>query len=193
MKEVFEPLTDTLKNTSENIAKTITETSNKNNQAIENLYNNILEIMNDRGILSTYLLSLLAKITNPENSTQFKLVKACNSNRVNNLLIKKTIPITLHDSFLRFRDTGKIFELKGELLKMITNKNYNVDLASLQDKKLMYDFAKEMNFDIKAQGNKSNRDRTLIKLLKSPSLLLSASGVSKILFLSLTLMNFVIE
>ena len=76
---------------------------------------------------------------------------------------------------------------------MITNKNYNVDLASLQDKKLMYDFANEMNFDIKAQGNKSTRDRTLIKLLKSPSLLLSASGVSKILFLSLTLMNFVIE
>ena len=160
MKEVFEPLTDTLKNTSEKIAKTITETSNKNNQAIESLYNNILEIMNDRGILATYLLSLLAKITNPENSTQFKLVKTCNSNRVNDLLIKNTIPITLHDSFLTFRDTGKIFELKGELLKMITNRNYNVDLASLQDKKLMYDFAKEMNFDIKAQGN------NLIKIVR---------------------------
>ena len=45
-----------------------------------------------------------------------------------------------------FRDTGKEFELKGDLLKVMTNKNYNVDLASLQDKKLMYDFAKEMNF-----------------------------------------------
>ena len=48
---------------------------------------------------------------------------------------------------LTFRDTGKEFELKGDLLKMITNKNYNVNLASLQDKKLMYAFAKEMNFD----------------------------------------------
>ena len=38
---------------------------------------------------------------------------------------------------------------------MITNKNYNVDLASLSDKKMMYDFAKEMNFDMKAQCNKS--------------------------------------
>ena len=27
---------------------------------------------------------------------------------------------------------------------MITNKNYNVDLASLHDNKLLYDFAKEM-------------------------------------------------
>ena len=67
---------------------------------------------------------------------------------------------------------------------MITNKNYNVDLASLADKKLMYDFAKEMNFDLKAPGNKSTRDRTLIKTLKSPGLIVSASGVSKTIFLS---------
>ena len=32
----------------------------------------------------------------------------------------------------------------------------------------MYDFAKEMNIDTKAQGNKSTRDRTRIKLLESP-------------------------
>ena len=42
-----------------------------------------------------------------------------------------------------FRDTGREFELKGDLLKMITNKNYKVDLARLSDKKVMYDFAKE--------------------------------------------------
>ena len=60
---------------------------------------------------------------------------------------------------------------------MITKKNYNVDLASLADKKFMYDFAKEMIFDLKAQVNKSTRDRTLIKLVKSPGLIVSASGV----------------
>ena len=31
MKKIFEPLTDTIKNTSENITKTISETSNENN------------------------------------------------------------------------------------------------------------------------------------------------------------------
>ena len=41
-----------------------------------------------------------------------------------------------------------------------------------------------MNFDTKAQGNKSTRDKTLIKLLKSPGLMVSASGVSKTIFLS---------
>ena len=48
----------------------------------------------------------------------------------------------------------------------------------------MYDFAKEMRFDLKAQGNKPTRDRTLIKLLKSPGLMISASGVSKTIILS---------
>ena len=132
--------------------------------------------MNDRGILTSYLMSPLYKITNPKNTSQYKLVKDHNSNRVKDLLMKKTIPITLHDNMLTFRDKGKIFKLEGDLLKLITNKNYNVDLASLADKKLMYDFAKEMNFDLKSQGNKSTRDRTLIKLLKSPANI--ASGIS---------------
>ena len=85
---------------------------------------------------------------------------------------------------LTFRDTNKQFELKGDLLEMITNSKYNVDLASLSDKKLMYDFAKEVLFDPKASGNKSTRDRKLTKLLNSPGLMVSASGVSKTIFLS---------
>ena len=46
----------------------------------------------------------------------------------------------------------------------------------------MYDFAKEMHFDERRVGNKSTRDRKLIKLLNSPAIM--ASGVSKTLFLS---------
>ena len=184
IKKVFEPVTKSLENTSENITKTLTETSIKNNLAIENINNNLLEIMNDRGILATYLMSPLSRITNPENSSQFKLVKDPSSNRVNDLKINKTIPITLYGNMLTFRDTNKQFELKGDLLEMITNSKFNVDLASLSDKKLMYDFAKEMHFDPKASGNKSTRDRKIIKLLNSPGLMVSASGVSKTIFLS---------
>ena len=184
MKKVFDPVTKSLENTSENLTKAITETSIKNNEAIENINNNLLEIMNDRGILATYLMSLLSRITNPESSSQFKLVKDPSSNRVNDLKINKTIPITLYGKMLTFRDTNKQFELKGDLLEMITNSKFNVDLASLSDKKLMYDFAKEMHFDPKASGNKSTRDRKLIKLLDSPGLMVSASDVSKTIFLS---------
>ena len=111
IKKVFELVTDTIKNTSEKLTKTLTETSNKNNQALENLNNKLLEIMNDRGITTSYLLSRLSKITTPENTTQFKLVKDSSSNRVNDFLIHKTVQITLHNNLMIFRDTGKEFEL----------------------------------------------------------------------------------
>ena len=182
MKKVFEPVTKSLENTSRKITKTITETSLKNNQLIENLNNKLIEILNERGILATYLMSPLSRITNLENTTQFKLIKESTSNRVNDLKINNSIPITLYNNLLTFRDTNKQFELKGDLLKMITNKNYNVSHASLSDKKLMYDFAKEMHFDKRRVGNKSTRDRTLITLLNSPAII--ASGISKTMFLS---------
>ena len=182
MKKVFEPVTKSLEQTSQDITKTITESSITNNKAIENLNNKLLEIMNDRGILASYLMSPLSKITNPENTTQFNIVKDSTSNRVTDLKIFNSIPNTLHINLLTFQDTNKQFELKGDLLKMINNKNYNVDLASLSDKKLVYDFAKEMHFDERRDGNKSTRDKTLIKLLNSPAIM--ASGVSKTIFLS---------
>ena len=51
--------------------------------------------MNDRGILASYILSPLSKITNLEKASQFKLVKDPNSNRVNELLKHNTKPFTL--------------------------------------------------------------------------------------------------
>ena len=111
IKKVFEPVTDTIKNTSETLTKTLTDFSIEDNQALENLNNKLLEIMNVRGTLATYLMSPLSKITNPENFSQFELLKGSNSIRVNGLKINKTIPITLYNNFLTFRDTGKEFEL----------------------------------------------------------------------------------
>ena len=179
MKKVFEPVTKSLENTSENLTKAISESSKENNLTLENVNNKLLEIMNDRSIIQSYLLSPLAKIFTPENTTQFKLVKDSSSNRVTDLKINNSLPITLYNNILTFRDTGKEFELKGDLLKMITNKNYNVNHASLSDKKLVYEFAKEMHFDERRVGNESTRDRTLIELLNSPGLMVFASGVTK--------------
>ena len=82
-----------------------------------------------------------------------------------------------------FRETGKEFEMKGVLLKMITKKKYIVDLASLSHEKIWYDFAKETYFDVKTQGYESNRDKTLIKLPKFSSLMICAYGTSNTIFL----------
>ena len=67
-------------------------------------------------------MSLLSKITNPENTGRYKLVKDSSSNRVNDMVMHKTKPVTLYNNLLAFRDISKEFELKGDLLKMITNK-----------------------------------------------------------------------
>ena len=67
MKKVLEPLTDTIKNTSEDLTKNMMLTSKENNKALENLHNKLLEIMNDRGILKLlwrllYLKTLLLNV-----------------------------------------------------------------------------------------------------------------------------------
>ena len=117
------------------------------------------------------MLFLLSKITNPEHTSQFKLVRDASTNRVNGLLINKTIPVTFYNNLLRFRDTDKKFEQQGGLLKLITNKIYNVGLAKFPDEKTMYEFAKEMHFDEGALGDKSTQDKSPIKLLKSPAIM----------------------
>ena len=46
----------------------------------------------------------------------------------------------------------------------------------------MFDFAKEMISDLRGQCKKFTRDRSFIKLIKSPAIM--ASGISKTIFLS---------
>ena len=60
-KKVIEPVTKTIKDVSEGVTKTMMIAPIENNLALENLNNKLLEIMNDRGILASYLLSPLSK------------------------------------------------------------------------------------------------------------------------------------
>ena len=131
--------------------------------------------LNDRGLLAYLLLSTLSKIFNPGHNS---LVKDLDSNKINDFLINKTIPVTLYNNLLTFRDTDKKFELNGDPLKKITDKYYNLDYAKLPDEKIMFEFAKEMYFDEWALGDKSSRDQPLVGLPQSSALM--ASGISTI-------------
>ena len=97
-------------------------------------------------------------------------------------LINGSIPVTLYSSMLIFRDSNKSFILDGDLLEAITNYDFNVDHSDQQDRKLISEFGKEMKFDIKQKGQKIARDKSVIRLLKSPAIMVS--GVSKIIILS---------
>ena len=59
---------------------------------------------------------------------------------------------------------------------MITNKDYNVDLAVLLDEKLMFEFAKEVYSDEKALGNKSTGDKIFKINFQPPAIMVS--GIS---------------
>ena len=68
-------MTEEMKNTSEKRMKTLTENSIDNNKAIENLNEKILELLNDKGLISSYLASSLVNLFKPENKSQFRLKK----------------------------------------------------------------------------------------------------------------------
>ena len=122
------------------------------------------------------MLSLLSKINNREEFSHFNLVKDPDLNRVSDLLISRTKPVTLCNGLLTFGETDEKLKLQGDLLKMMINKT--ITWAKSQDRKILYDFAKENCFDEKTLGIKSTRDKSLIGLLKPRGMMVSASCVS---------------
>ena len=101
---------------------------------------------------------------------------------MNDFLINEGIPVTLFSNMLLFRDSNKSFKLDGDLLETMTNNEFNVSHSDPKDQKLIYEFGKEMNFNIKQKGRKGDRDKSMTKLLKSPAIM--ASGISNTIFLS---------
>ena len=87
-KNFYELPTDAIEDTSEGITKTMLVIS-------KHINDKLLEQMKDRGTNASYLMSPLSKITNPEHTNQYKLVKDPSSNRFNDLLINKTKPVSL--------------------------------------------------------------------------------------------------
>ena len=182
IKKFFKPMTDELKNTSEKVTRTLTENSINNNKAIENFNEKILELMNEQGMIASYLVSSLVEVFKKDNKSQFRLRKDPNSTKLNDFLIHGTIPVTIFSNMIVFRDSNKSFRLEGDLLKVITNYKFNVDHSNPQDKKLIYQFAKEMKYDTKSTGRPSVRHNSMVKLLDQPAIM--ASGFSKTIILS---------
>ena len=98
LKEVLEPITKSLEKTSENLTKTFTEVSVKNNKAISDLNEKILELMKDKGMIAPYLASSLVNLFKPENKSQFGLRKDLNSTEMNEFLIHGNIPVSIYSN-----------------------------------------------------------------------------------------------
>ena len=77
-EKLFEPVTDTMKNSAEKLTKALTESSIMNDKDF-NFLNIIFSEKNfDTGILASQLLTLFFEKTNPEKTSQSKLVKDYN-------------------------------------------------------------------------------------------------------------------
>ena len=68
-------MTDAIKNSSQDITKTITDTSIKNNKVLENFNEKNLELINDKGLIALFLASSLVNLSKPENTNQFIFIK----------------------------------------------------------------------------------------------------------------------
>ena len=101
---------------------------------------------------------------------------------MNDFLIHGNIPATIFSNMITFRDSNKTFKLEGDLLKVITNYKFNVDHSNQQDRNIIYEFAKEMDYDTKSTGRPSVRHNSMIRLLDQPAIM--ASGISKTIILS---------
>ena len=178
----YKPVTDTIKKTSENLTKAFTEISINNNKAIENLNERILELTNDKGLIAPYLASSLVNLSKLEIKSQFRLRKDLNSTKINDFLINEGIPVSLFSNMITFGDSNRPFNLDGDLLETMTNYDFNVSHSDPKNQKLIDEFGKELNFNIRQKGRKSDRDKSLIKLLKSPAIM--ASGFPNIINLS---------
>ena len=181
-KKLFNPMTDEIKNISDKITKTLTENSINNNKGIENLNEKILELMDDKAMIAPYLASSLVNLFKPENKSQFRLRKDLNSTMMNDCLIHRNIPVTLYSIIITFSDSNKSFKLEGDLLKLISNYKFNADISNAQDRKIISEFAREMNYDTKSIGRPSVTHTSILKTLNSPAIM--ASGISNIIILS---------
>ena len=138
--------------------------------------------MYDNCTIAHYLNTSLVEVFKKDNKSQFRLRKDPDSTKMNDFLIHGNIPVTIFSNMITFRDSKKTFKLGGDLLKVITNYKFNVDHSNQQDRKLIYEFAKEMNYDTKSTGRPSIRHNSMIRLLDQPAIM--ASGILKTIILS---------
>ena len=91
--------------------------------------------MNDKGTRVPFLASFLVNLLKPENRSQFKIKIYHISIRMNDFLINTSIPVTLKSIMFTFRDSKNTFKLDEDLLKTMTNYNFNGDDSNPQDQK----------------------------------------------------------
>ena len=161
-KDFFEPITEVVTDTSQKLL----DESKSTTKAIEELYESsvhvkALQLINQRGEIHSNLIRPIAKLLVPTNKSQFRLYDDPDSDNWKDYVMNGE-KVTIYNHKSIFKKSGKVFTLRGDFLKLITEYKFNT--TDSPDTKLIIDFMDEISFDIHARG-KSLRDRHLIKKL----------------------------
>ena len=117
--------------------------------------------MNKNELIHSSLIGPIAKLLVPKNKSQFRLLDDPDSDNWNDYKANGE-KVTLYDDKLLFRDTGVAFMLKGDLLSMKTD--FDFDKTNSPDAKQIINFLDQLHFDIHAKGRIS-RDENFKFLL----------------------------
>ena len=102
----------------------------------------------------------VAKHLVPKNKSKFRLLEDPDSDSRKDWKINDGEKLTIYDDILLFRDTGVVFTLKGDILPLITDYDFNETHSP--DAKQVNNFLDEMHFDIHAKGKSSRKKKKLI-------------------------------
>ena len=115
--------------------------------------------MNKSRVFDSSLITPIVKLLVPTRKSHFRIYddRDCDNWNVYKVNAEK---ITIYGDNLVFKNYGKSFTLRGDVLKMITD--FKFETSDLPDAKLIIDFRDEIRFDIHGRG-KSLRYRNLLK------------------------------
>ena len=152
------------------ITKTLTDTRNylfeeaksntKSLMELDEINKNVifLKSMNKNEVIHSSLIRPIAKFLKPKNKNQFRQLDFHNSDNWYDYKMKREKSI-LDDKKLLFKDTGKVFTLKGDILSM--KNDYDFDETNSAVAKQIIDFMDKMLLYIRAKG-KISKDKIVI-------------------------------
>ena len=101
--------------------------------------------MNRYGVIHPRLIRSIAKLLVSTNKNQLRLYDDLDSDNWKDYVMNGE-KVTTYDDELVFKNSGKVFTLSGDVLKMTTDYRFNT--TESPDPNLITDIMDEMHFDI---------------------------------------------
>ena len=161
IKEIFEPITKAVTDGNQKLHEE-TSCNTKSFEELDesNVHIKALELMNKNRIIHSSLIRPIAKLLEPTIKSQFRIHDDPDSDNWKDYIMKGE-KVTIYETELVFKNSAKIFTLRGDVLKKITDYIFNTKDST--EAKLFMDLVGEMHSSIHS-GGKGLRDRNLIKI-----------------------------